>query len=528
MVWRERTAVIQLLAWAIGAIALAVLVGFSPDGTRRMLANSALLAAGATAIAWPVGTLLAVLLVKVELPGRRAAAVLVGMLLLLPLLVQLAGWDAALGKLGWLTLVAASPDRAWLDGMTGAIFVHGVAGVPWVTLIVGLGLLQVDARQEEAARLEASPLVVLLRVTLRQCGAFLAAGALWVVVISATEMTVTNIFLIAPGSATYTEELYLRLALRGDAGEAALGVLPGVAGLAVLVGGVLLVGSAAAGRVVVRRPAANAWPAGRFRWPLTVLLWSVVFGLVVPPIVSLIVKAGFVVREVEGERIRSWSMVKSVQEVAAAPAAFAGEFGWTWLIAALAATLALAVSIALAWPARRGGWRSWPAIVATVACAVIPAPLVGLAIVALLNRRWPPLEYLYNYTVLAPVLAQAVRAFPLTMLLAWHSLATVSDEVLAAAALDGAGSWQTLWRIALPQRRAALAGAWIAGLAVAAGDLAWSLLVLPPGLDTIQRRVFGLVHSGVEEQVASICLVSLLAYGVLAAVAWRLVAPRAV
>ena len=157
-----------------------------------------------------------------------------------------------------------------------------------------------------------------------------------------------------------------------------------------------------------------------------------------------------------------------------------------------------------------------PALLIVVLGLVVPGPLVGILLIDTLNQPWPPLAYLYNQTALAPVLAQAVRALPLAILLCWHSLATLSDDVLAAAQLDGAGPWQTLCRIALPQRRLAIAGAWLAALAVAAGDLAWSQLVMPPGLDTIQRRVFGLVHSGVEEQVAGICLVVTLAYALLA------------
>ena len=79
-----------------------------------------------------------------------------------------------------------------------------------------------------------------------------------------------------------------------------------------------------------------------------------------------------------------------------------------------------------------------------------------------------------------------------------------------------ASPWQVLWRIALPQRWPALVAAWLAAFAVAAGDLAWAHLVTPPGIDLIQRRVFGLVHSGVEEQVAAISLVNVIAYALLA------------
>src|SRR5687768_7477756 len=178
--------------------------------------NSAILAAGATAIALPLGTLLAVLIVKLALPGRWLAAAAVGLLLFLPIWVQLSGWDAALGKLGWFTLAFGSGPRPLLEGIPGAIFVHGVAAIPWVALIVGLGLAQVDRAQEEAALLDCSPLAVILSITLPQSWSFLAAAAVWVAVSTATEMTVTNIYVVDPAQWTFTEQFYMNYSTAAD------------------------------------------------------------------------------------------------------------------------------------------------------------------------------------------------------------------------------------------------------------------------------------------------------------------------
>src|SRR5207249_2645634 len=125
---------------------------------------------------------------------------------------------------------------------------------------------------------------------------------------------------------------------------------------------------------------------------------------------------------------------------------------------------------------------------------------------------------LYDNTPIAPVIAQAIRAFPLTIMVLWHSFATLNEDVLAAAALNGCSPWRVFWRIALPLRWPAIAAAWIMAFAIAAGDLAWCHLVTPPGLDLLSRRIFGLVHSGVEEQVAAISLVIVTSYAVLACI----------
>jgi iron(III) transport system permease protein len=521
------------LAVPLAATAILAAIGmFSPADTRLALANSAKLAAGATAIALPLGTLLAVLIARVDLPGRRFAAASLGLLLFLPLYVQLCGWEAAAGRIGWQTLEYGAISRPLLAGMRGAIFVHGVAAIPWVALIVGLGLWQVDPAQEEAALLAIPPWQVLARISLRQNGAFVVAAAIWTVVSTTGDMTVTNIFLMNATrerfERTYTEQFYSQFSRTADAGEATLAILPGVLGLIVIVlvslWMALLLGRRR-NRVSGGRRA--AFSAGSMRLPLAVLLWLVIGVLLVVPVASLIHKAGFVVLHEGQTRIRSWSLIAALSQVAAAPRRFAVDFSWTVRVAAAAASVALLVGVALAWLARGGGWRSVPALLAVVLGLAIPGPLVGVALIHLFNHDLPPqlatpsgpkswLLILYDDTPLAPILAQAIRALPLATLVAWHSLRTLDRDVLAAAALDGLSPWRVFWKVALPQRWRAIAAAWLAALAIAAGDLAWAHMVTPPRMDLIQRRVFGLVHSGVEEQVAAIALINVAAYLLLA------------
>jgi iron(III) transport system permease protein len=519
------------------AVALLTIGLLSSGGTRQAMANSAILAVGTTAIALPLGTLLAVLLTRFDLVGRRVAAAGLGVLLFLPLYVQLSGWDAALGKLGWYALTYGSIAEPFLAGMRGAVFVHAMAVVPWVALLVGLGLLQVDPAQEEAALLAVPPQVVLLRITLPQTIPFVIAAAVWTVVSTTSEMTVTNIFLMNPGERTYTEQFYMTFALRAAAGEASLAVLPGMAGLVVIVVGTLwMIAQYGRRPALVTTRSAATFSSGSLRPVLAALLWVIVLGLVAVPVASLIYKAGLAVVHEEGHRIRSWSAVKCLTEVTTAPRRFGLDFCWTLVVAFASATLALFAGAGLAWQARRGGWRAVPAIGATVLGLAIPGPLVGVVLIWLLNHDLPPeimsadgrpkswLLVLYDETPLSPVLAQTVRALPLVTVICWYSFRTLSDDVLSAAALDGATPRQVLLRIALPQRWSAVCGGWLAAFAVAAGDLAWAHLVTPPGMDLIQRRVFGLVHSGVEEQVAAISLVNVVAYALLAVLIQWLIA----
>jgi iron(III) transport system permease protein len=109
---------------------------------------------------------------------------------------------------------------------------------------------------------------------------------------------------------------------------------------------------------------------------------------------------------------------------------------------------------------------------------------------------------------MAPVLAMTIRSLPLCTLMLWYSLRFVPDDVLDAAATEGAGPLARFWRIVAPQRVAAGAAAFLAAAAISMGDVAASILVTPPGVTTVAIRVFGLIHYGVDDQVAALSLVT--------------------
>jgi iron(III) transport system permease protein len=143
---------------------------------------------------------------------------------------------------------------------------------------------------------------------------------------------------------------------------------------------------------------------------------------------------------------------------------------------------------------------------------------LGIGIIHLLNRpELPGLVWLYDHSILAPWLAVYLRSLPIAALVMWHALQTVPKELLESAMVDGAGPLVRLWKIALPMRTPAAAVAWLAALAVSLGDLAAGILVVPPGVTTLSIRIFGLLHYGVEDQVAGICLAMILIFTALAA-----------
>jgi iron(III) transport system permease protein len=493
----------------------------------RLWLNTACLAAAACLIALPIGGFAATMIHKTDVPGRKIAGLILIAMLFVPLYLIAGAWDAGFGIQGWHTLTT-NPHLAhepWLRGWRAAIWVHGLAAVPWVVLIVGAGLRAVEAEIEEDAATCATPARVLLHVSLRRAApAFIMAGV-WIAVVVAAEISVTDFFQVR----TFAEEVYT---------QAALGTFDAGGGQALSAGGLWIglllsttlavVAIAAAGRWFthfVDAPHRAPWTAriGRWRWPAAFVLWSIMLLAAGVPLGNLVYKAGVQVvaslRDANaslgeiGPRgpVRSWSAAKVIERLAAAPAEFRGDLWLSIRIGVAAATAALAIAIPLAWSMRSARGAPWLRLTILATCLTIPGPLLGVGLIHLMNRPADSplsfLAWLYD-TNFAAWLVQTIRALPVATLILWPALASVPQAMLDTAATEGSGSLGRLLRIALPQRWPAAAAAWLVALAIAIGELAATVLVIPPQQSTaISVRIFQLLHYGVDDRVAAISLV---------------------
>lgn len=497
---RRRTLIVTLTltATCLGGTAVAL----SESAGR----NTLLVAVGSCLVAVPLGTLLSFLLVRTDLPARRFWLGLFTVLLFVPLYLQTAGWDAGFGRMGWQGGMGQS---RWFDGSLAAIWIHAAAAVPWVILFVAVGLCSVNAESEEAALLAGSNLQVLARITLLRVGGAIVLACVWVMVTAATESIVTDVY----GLDTFARKLFV--AMSGlDQGIYATQVAFGTCIISVFVlsGLVLLVRiSPTEWDQGTRRPPQFA--LGRFRSIGFVVVFAVVVATVVVPLANLVFQAGEQSRT-EGITVaRTWSVEHFSETILLTIRRFTGALWWTLAISASAATLVCAIAIPLAWLGRRGGVFILPAVLCILVGLAAPGPLIAEFVIWLLNRESPAiLGWLYDRSILAPTLTVSARGLPAATVVLWFAFRSIANDQLDTAIVDGAGRWRRLWSVAVPQSAVPLAVAWLIGFAVAAGDVTASILVIPPGIETVAVRVFELIHAGVDEQVAGLSLLSATGY----------------
>ena len=130
-----------------------------PERLLDLSRNTLLLVAGTVGIAVPIGVAAAVLVYRTDLPARRLFRFLLLLTLFVPLPLFASGWQAVLGSSGWLPWsfwnqptsgrTWTSGWAPWGQGLWSAILIHATAALPWVILLVGQGLRNVEPELEE-------------------------------------------------------------------------------------------------------------------------------------------------------------------------------------------------------------------------------------------------------------------------------------------------------------------------------------------------------------------------------------------
>ncbi|QDS86728.1 Binding-protein-dependent transport system inner membrane component [Rosistilla ulvae] len=459
----------------------------------------------ATAIALLIGWAYAYLSERLVRRGRWLWRLIPIAAISLPLFIHAAAWEATLGKFGWLPLSGVTARGSFFAGLVASSWIHGIAGAAWVALIVGAFLRRGPLPGEEAARLDAGPLRAALRVTLPGTYLLTLASGLWVALIAATEISVVDLY----GFRTLADEVYFQYALSPQPIPILLAMLLPI----VLCIGIVLLWLL--GRRQILRPLGGA--TGRTQ-PSVVDngLATEVFGLaglawlatlmILLPLVSLGIKAGWTVQAVDGELHSGWSAAQASATLTQAATMFRTEYYWTAMLAATAIAMTLPVSLVLSW---LGRYRLGFVAIGCLVLLFIPGPVISMGIMRLFSQSgiaW--LGELYDRSLIPAGLAVMHRSVPLCSLILIGSFYATDRRVDEAARIDGAGWWQRLRYIEMPRIAWPLAICGFVTAVVALGEVSATELVMPPGVSTVARRVFGLLHSGVRYQESGLCLIA--------------------
>jgi len=133
----------------------------------------------------------------------------------------------------------------------------------------------------------------------------------------------------------------------------------------------------------------------------------------------------------------------------------------------------------------------------------LPGSVLGIGLITLWNRAETGFLYGSPAILLLGLLAQ-YTILPVALIVA--ALASIPRSLNEAAALVGASWWRRLRGVTLPLCRRGLVAAWVVGFLFCLRDTGLSMVVYPPGRDTLPVRLFTLMANGRPEMLSAICV----------------------
>ena len=517
---------VPVVFWLVVLLGIGIAFFSSAPAERLLAMRTFGLGFCAFGIALPLGVLTAWACTG---KGWVSRIVLLGTVasLFIPMFIHVSAWDAAFGKLGWLTSVQGQILVPLIPGWWAASWIHGIAASSQVAIIFLVGLSFGGRIFEEQALLDTSSLRVFWSVTVVRLWPLGVLAFLWVVVSCSREIAVTDLYQIG----TLAEQIYLGYSLGGNpVGVAVLeGGFGGVSfGLTLSLLAVLV----ALSMVLFFAMTQMEYEAGVFRAVRTnrsgVVKNLAGVGLIVItfliPIGNVVLRACFYVRPIEGVPTQGYSLVQCFSAIRRACFDYQDEFIWSAIIALVSATMILFLATLVSAVGRRLGWIQ-VLFASTLAISfALPGPLLGMAIASATGTlEGPWFVWLFNYTVFAPVLANFIFCWPLGALVVWFVFRKIPEDALESAHVEGAGKLTRYLLLGIKANWLPLLGCWLITFACCFGELSASQIVRPAGMDTVPRKMLGDLHAGVNELTAGITIVIVLVIVGISAVGWWVV-----
>ena len=166
------------------------------------------LGAAAALIAVPLGAFLAWTASKRGfVPLLARVFCLIGVLL--PVFVQVSAWDAAFGKLGWMTTAAGETLKPIIGRWPSAIWIHAMIATPQTAVLFLAAIRTGRLSWQDALALDQPKFAAAVRAGWWRFSPFAFAAVLWTIVSAAREIGVTDIYQIG----TLAEQVYLGYSL---------------------------------------------------------------------------------------------------------------------------------------------------------------------------------------------------------------------------------------------------------------------------------------------------------------------------
>ena len=435
------------------------------------------------------GVPLGLLFGKTNLPFRRAFAVLLSIPLLIPPYILAVSWFNVLAGGGLLAKAIPAPTvkllSDWLSGLPGCAWVLVSAFSPVVMILTMVYLHAVSPRLEEAGRLSARWPGILRTITLPIIMPGILFGGILVFLLALGEVGVP-MFLRYP---VFPVETLTQFSAFYDFGAAAAAATP-------LLGITLAV--LALERFYLREKTYRLRPItsgtrmllvslGHWRFPALLAIGILAVATVALPLLALVTSS-----------LSPFAYLEAWDKAA-------DSLGRSLVFAFLGASLLTTFGFFCGYLIHHRALRFWRTVdTVTLLLFTLPGTVIGVGLITLWNR--PVTNFVYG-SVAIVILAYLAQYTALTSRIILATLGNVPQSLEEAAQMIGAPWLARILHVVVPAALPGVIAAWLIGFIFCLRDLGASMLVYPPGQDTLPVRIYTLMANGAPNLIAALCVI---------------------
>lgn len=488
---------------------------YSDPRTYQLLSNSFLYALGTAALALSLGTALAYIVERTNVPLRRAFFAVTLVPLIVPGIVSTIAWVyLASGKIGvinkaFMALFGLTEPPFEIYSLLGMIWAEGLHLSPLVFLVMVGAMRAMDPALEEAAVTSgARPLRTLRAVTLPILMPALASGALIMFIRGLESFEVPALIGIPARVPVFTSEIYDALRRYpqdyGSAGALGVGLLA-ISAVGVWWYGRLTRRAERFATITGKGYRPRMIDLGTWRWPaLAFLVLYLVVVVVMPFLVLLFVSLlPFYIPSLDMfQRLTLKNYVTVLEHPDTLLAARN-----SLVLAVSSATIAMALTAVIAWIVVR---TRLPGRRVLDLLAFLPIGIPGLVLAVALIFELISFPIPIYGTLIILVIAYVTRYMPYGMRTNSAAMLQLHHELEEAAAASGA-SWATTFRrIVVPLLWPSLVAGWIYVFVVSVRELSSSVLLVSHDSIVVSFVIFDLQVSGQSNAVAALSVLLVL------------------
>lgn len=458
-----------------------------------LISHSFALSLSTTFFVAVIGLPLGILLGKTDLPFSKLFTVLFSIPLLIPPYITAISWFSILGRAGLVNRLfgpsIAELTSSWLFSLQGCVLVLFSTFLPIVVLLTMTYLKTINPRLEEAGRLVSGWSGVLTGITIPLVLPGVLLAMILVFLLSIGEFGVPaflryNVFPV---------ESFTQFSAFLNFGAATVAAIP----LALVTFLVLVFES-----VFLREKTYQVRPMqgtsftdrielGRNRNWFFAIVSALCFALVVLPFLVLLLQS------LSGN---AYSMAFSKAGDSLARSIVYAAIGASALTVIGFLTGYLVQTRAMPF------WRSADSLM--IFLFALPSTVIGIGLISLWNH--PSTNFIYATPAII-IIGYIAQYAALTSRITVSMLAQIPPSMEEAAQVMGAGWFRRLALIVAPLAKRGLIAGWVVGFIFCLRDTGISMIVYPPGLDTLPVRTFTLMANAPPGLTSALCVIMIFA-----------------